>query len=206
MMSNCVDNSQKKLIIIGASGHGQVVADIALLNGYKDIVFCDDNPSLTECMGFPIVGRTEDAVKMDGDKIVAIGDPEVRERLQERINAVTLIHPNAVIGVTVTMGAGCVVMAGGIINPNTTIGKGVIINTSASVDHDCVIGDYAHIAVGAHVCGSVSIGKRTWIGAGATVRNNINICNDCMIGTGAAVVNDIDTPGTYVGVPAKKIK
>ena len=196
----------RKLIIIGASGHGKVVADIALLNGYNDIVFCDDNTSFTECMGFPIVGRTEDAIDMDGDKIVAIGNPQVRERLQDKINAVTLIHPDATIGINVALGAGCVVMAGGIINPNTTIGKGVIINTSASVDHDCVIGDYAHIAVGAHVCGSVRVGKRTWIGAGATVRNNTNICDDCIIGVGAAVVDDIDNPGTYVGVPAKKIK
>ncbi len=196
----------KKLIIIGASGHGKVVADIALLNGYKNIVFCDDNPSLTECMGFPVVGRTEDAIGMDGDKIVAIGDPQVRERLQDKIDAVTLIHPDATIGINVTLGAGCVVMAGGIINPNTIIGKGVIINTSASVDHDCVVGDYAHIAVGAHVCGSVRVGKRTWVGAGATVKNNLNICDDCIIGVGAAVVSNIDNSGTYVGVPAKKIK
>lgn len=29
----------KKLTIIGASGHGKVVADIAKLNGYDEIVF-----------------------------------------------------------------------------------------------------------------------------------------------------------------------
>ena len=28
-----------RLIVIGASGHGKVVADIAVLNGYEDIVF-----------------------------------------------------------------------------------------------------------------------------------------------------------------------
>ena len=31
-----------RLIIIGASGHGKVVADIAKLNGYTNIAFLDD--------------------------------------------------------------------------------------------------------------------------------------------------------------------
>lgn len=31
-----------KLIIIGASGDGKVVADIAIKNGYTDIAFLDD--------------------------------------------------------------------------------------------------------------------------------------------------------------------
>ena len=39
----------KRLAIIGASGHGKVVADIAKKNGYKEIVFLDDDESRTEC-------------------------------------------------------------------------------------------------------------------------------------------------------------
>ena len=35
-----------RLIIIGASGHGKVIADMALQNGYKDIVFLDDDEGL----------------------------------------------------------------------------------------------------------------------------------------------------------------
>ncbi len=197
---------EKKLIIVGASGHGKVVADIAVLNGYKDIVFLDDDESKRECTGFPIVGRTLEAVDMSGDKIVAVGNPNNREKLQSNLKTVSLIHPSAIIGRNVEIGEGTVVMAGAIINPETKIGKGCIINTSSSVDHDCVIGDYVHVAVGAHVCGTVQIGNRTWIGAGATVSNNINICDDVTIGAGAVVVKDIKEPGTYVGVPAKKIK
>ena len=39
----------KRLLIIGASGHGKVVADIARLNGYQEIVFLDDNPEVRRC-------------------------------------------------------------------------------------------------------------------------------------------------------------
>ena len=193
---------QKRLIVIGASGQGKVVADIALLNGYSDIVFLDDDESIKECAGFPVIGKTADAVNLSGDKIVAIGNAEVRERIQNEIATVTLIHPDAVIGREVSIGEGTVVMAGTVINHAAQIGKGCIINTSSSVDHDCRIGDFAHVAVGAHICGTVDIGKKSWIGAGSTVVNNISICDDVLIGAGAVVVKDIIQKGTYVGVPA----
>lgn len=195
----------KKLIIIGASGHGKVIADIAVKNGYEDIVFLDDDESLKECAGFPVIGKTCEAKEMDDDKIVAIGNPKTRERILEEVSEViTLIHPDAVISRRVKIGEGSVIMAGAVINTDVVIGKGCIINTGASVDHDCRIGDFAHISVGAHVAGTCEIGKKTWIGAGATVSNNVNICGDCMIGAGAVVIKDIDKPGTYVGVPARE--
>lgn len=195
----------KRLVIIGASGHGKVIADIAVKNGYEDIVFLDDNESLTECAGFPVVGKTCKASKIDGDKIIAIGNVKIRERIQSTIKTVSLVHPNAVISRRVEIGEGSVVMAGAVINSDAVIGKGCIINTGASVDHDCVIGDFAHVSVGAHVAGTCHIGERTWIGAGATVSNNVNICSDCMVGAGTVVIKDINKPGTYVGVPAKEI-
>lgn len=196
----------KKLIIIGASGHGKVIADIAVRNGYEDIVFLDDDENVRECAGFPVIGKTVEAKEMDGDKIVAIGNPKTRERILEEVSEViTLIHPDAVISRRVEIGEGSVIMAGAVINTDVVIGKGCIINTGASVDHDCRIGDFAHISVGAHVAGTCEIGKKTWIGAGATVSNNVNICGDCMIGAGAVVIKDIDKPGTYVGVPAREI-
>lgn len=191
-----------RLIIIGASGHGKVIADIAVKNGYSDIVFLDDNDALNECAGYPVIGKTTESEKLEGDKIVAIGNAKIRERIQSRINVVSLIHPSAVIGSRVEIGSGTVVMAGAIINADAKIGKGCIINTAASVDHDCKVGDYSHIAVGAHLCGTVAVGDETWIGAGAIVINNVSICSNCMIGAGAVVIKDITEPGTYIGVPA----
>ena len=196
----------KKLIIIGASGHGKVIADIAVKNGYEDIVFLDDNEEKKECAGFPVVGKTNLAATMDGDKIVAIGNAEIRERIQNEIETIVLIHPNASISRRVKIGEGTVIMAGAVINSDTVIGKGCIINTCASVDHDCNIGDYCHIAVGAHVAGTVRIGKGTWVGAGATIINNVDICGNTMVGIGSAVIKSINDPGTYLGVPVRRIK
>ncbi len=198
-----------KLAIIGASGHGKVVADIARKNGYREIVFLDDAESVHECGGYLVIGNSSQVGQIDADIIVGIGNADIRKRIQESVpkeKLVTLIHPHAVIAEDVVIGAGTVVMAGAVINPGVRIGKGCIINTCSSVDHDCKVGDYAHIAVGSHLCGTVTVGAGTWIGAGATVSNNVSICSDCMIGAGAVIVNDIKESGIYVGVPVKRIK
>ena len=199
----------KKLIIIGASGHGKVISDIARLNGYSDIVFLDDNAAITTCGDYPVVGESALFETLDGDVVVGIGNARIRKQIQEMIpdsRIATLIHPNAVIGSRVEFGRGTVVMAGAVINCGSVIGKGCIVNTCASVDHDCVVGNYVHVAVGSHLCGTVSVGENTWIGAGGTVSNNVSICADCMIGAGAVVVRDISEAGTYAGVPVRKIR
>lgn len=200
----------KKLAIIGASGHGKVIADIAVKNEYKEIVFLDDNPKVQECAGFRVVGTLEDIDKYpDYDVIVAIGNASIRKKIHKKVGEdrlTTLIHPHSVISRRVTIGKGTVVMAGAIVNSDTKIGEGCIINTGASVDHDCSIGDFVHVSVGAHVAGTVTVGNGTWVGAGATVSNNIEICEVCMIGAGALVIKNIKENGTYIGVPVKKMK
>lgn len=197
-----------RLIIIGASGHGKVVADIAKLNGYTHIAFLDDDESIKDCAGYPVLGVVDCADSLEGALFVAIGQANVRKRLMDRYrerNFPVLIHPNAVVADSVEMGEGSVVMAGAVVNPYSVIGKGSIINTSASVDHDCALGDFVHVSVGAHLCGNVWVDEGTWIGAGAVVSNNVAVCSGCMIGAGAVVVKDVLLSGTYVGVPARRV-
>lgn len=201
----------RRIVIVGASGNGKVIADIAKRNGYADIVFLDDNELRKECNGYPVVGTSKDADRYaDCDFIVAIGNARIRQEIQTRlaetgISFATLIHPNAVIGENVSFGEGTVVMAGAVINPCVKIGRGCIVNTCASVDHDCEIADFVHVSVGAHVAGTVKIGEGTWLGIGAVVSNNLNIASQCTIGAGAVVVKDITETGIYIGVPARKM-
>jgi len=199
--------SMKKLVILGAGGHGKVCADAAKKQGYETVLFLDDAPILGTA------GKVSEYVRYleDADFFVAIGNNTVRQKLTKELltqNArlATLIHPAAVVADSAAIGRGTVIMAGAVVNPYARLGEGVIVNTCASVDHDCVIGDYAHVAVGAHICGTVTVGARTWIGAGATVINNVSVCGDCLIGAGAVVIRDSEEAGTYVGVPAKRVK
>jgi len=206
-------NRTDKLIIIGASGHGKVVADIALkMNKWQRVVFLDDDESLKTSMGIEVIGKSNEAFKLlnDYDICVAIGNNTVREKLQIELESKgaslpALIHPNTVIGEQVNVGSGTVVMAGVVINCCTRIGKGCIINTGSTLDHDNIIGDFTHISPGVHLAGTVKVGQSTWIGIGSIVSNNVNIMSGCKIGAGAVVVKDIRDPGTYVGVPAMKV-
>ena len=195
-----------KITIIGASGHGKVVAEIASLCGYDQIEFLDDNESLSNCGDWPIVGKSIKAIEIENDLFIAIGNSSIRRKLTEKLKNktfVTLVHPSAVVSKNSIIGPGTVIMAGACINPDAIIGAGCIINTCSSIDHDCKIGDYSHISVGSHLCGTVIVGEDSWIGAGSTIINNISITSGCLIGAGAVVVNDINERGTYIGVPAK---
>jgi len=199
---------RNRLVIIGASGHGKVVAYIAGLNGYSDIVFLDNNPAIRECAGYPVLGPDTMTDELYGDVFVAVGNASVRKMLMEKYqhrSFPVLVHPSAVIAEGVNIGNGSVIMPGVIINPDVLIGKGCIMNTSSSVDHDCTVGEYCHISVGAHLAGTIVLGDNCWIGAGATVSNNISICSNVVIGAGAVVVEDVKAAGTYIGVPAKSV-
>lgn len=198
----------KNVVIIGCGGHGKVIADIVLRNQDHLVGFLDDNRKENGFIGFPVLGTINDYTSFpDSEFVIAIGNADVRERIENRLRGVsfyTAIHPDAVISeINTSIGEGTVVMANAVINSGSHIGKQCIINTAAVVEHDNIIEDFVHVSVGAKLAGTVHIGRKTWIGIGATVSNNISICSDCMIGAGTVVIHNIYTIGTYVGIPAE---
>ena len=200
---------KEDIVIVGAGGHSLVCAEIAKLVGYKNIIFLDDSPNAL----VDVSGTTENLpLFIDKyDIFVAIGDNSVRESFIKKIISLngtlaTLVHPKSVVSETAEIGVGTVVMAGTVINPKVVVGKGVIVNTCSSVDHNSHLKNYCHISVGAHLAGNVVIGERTFVGAGSTVINNIKIHSDTIIGAGAVVVSEIEEKGTFIGVPARRIK
>ncbi|NBJ70844.1 MULTISPECIES: acetyltransferase [Clostridia] len=205
---------KNKLLIIGASGHGKVLADIAKkMNQWKSIAFLDDDTSKKEVLDLEVIGTINEAFEHVHrySFIVGIGNNEIRKHIQEEINCengeiATLIHPSACIGEEVVIGIGTVIMANAVINSGTKIGNGCIINTAATVDHDNIINDYVHVSPGAHLAGNVQIGSESWLGIGSIVNNNISIIANTLIGAGGTVVKDIKKSGTYVGVPVRRLK
>lgn len=205
--------SARRIYIIGAGGHGQVVADIAKQNGYTEILFIDDRSDMLK--NYRIVGSTLNIDEIyqenpESDFFVAIGNNQVREQFfnllrSKNIKQPILIHPTAVIDSTVMIKEGTAIMANAVINANTVIGNGCIINTAATIDHDCMLGNFVHISPGVHVAGTVRIGDKTWVGIGSSIINNINICSEVIIGGGTTVIDNISNSGKYVGTPARRI-
>lgn len=200
-----------KLVIFGAGGHAKVVADIALKNGFELEGFLDDNASISSVMGYPVLGKIDDCVKFKESCVFAmgIGNNAVRKMIFEKYSDYeypTLIHPTVSQGIETKIGKGTVVMPMAVINACTEIGDFCVINSGAVVEHDCKIGNYTLVAPHATICGTVRIGEFVWMGAGSTVNQTINICDGVTVGSGTVVIKDITERGTYVGVPATKIK
>lgn len=202
----------KRLAILGASGHGKVVADIAECCSWQHIDFFDDAwPHINKNGVWPVLGDTEALLSKlsnyDG-VIVGIGNNLIRcEKMQTLKKAgaclVSIIHPAAVVSNYSVIGAGSVVMAGVVVNVDVTMGCGTILNTGCTVDHDCTLRNYVHVSPGVHLAGNVSIGNHSWVGIGASIRQGIKIGSNVMVGAGAAVVSDLPDGVTAVGVPAR---
>ena len=193
----------KKVVILGASGHAHVIADIVTACGDLVEAFLDDNTSIEGVSG----SISEYVNFKDCEFVIGIGNAEIRKKLSALpVKWYTAIHPSAVVSPKATIGEGTVVMPNAVINSGAIIGKHTIINTAAIIEHDNVIEDFVHVAVGAKLAGEVHVGKRTWVGIGASVVQCTKVCDDCMIGAGAIVVKDIKEAGTYVGVPAGIVK
>lgn len=202
----------KRLALLGASGHAKVVADIALLSGWGEVVFYDDAwPQCPTTGPWPVVGTTAqlmaDLTQYDG-VFVAIGDCATRlakQHILANAGAVlpTLVHPHAVVSRYAKLGAGTVVMAGAVINADAQIGMGCIVNTGSTVDHDCHLADGVHISPGANLAGTVSVGSCSWVGIGAVVRQGQTIGASVIVGAGSVVVSDVSSGQTVVGNPAR---
>ncbi|WP_028771780.1 acetyltransferase [Shewanella waksmanii] len=200
----------KKIAILGASGHGKVVAEIAELCGYHVTFYDDAWPTEKHLLDWEVVG--DSSLLIDGHSsydgvFVAIGNNTVRltkmERLKEAgIKLVSLVHPSAVVSLYAKVGVGSVIMANTVIGTNAILGEGTICNTACSVDHDCEIGDCVHISPGARLAGGVSVGDMTWIGIGASVIQQIIIGSNVVVGAGATVIRDVSDATTVVGSPA----
>jgi len=204
------------LLIIGAGGHGKVVAETAQAMGaWKDIAFMDDRyPELRETLSLPVLGRIDNIPEFKAsfsNIVVAVGDSNLRLSLirrfaNEGFHLPSLIHPAAWVGSSVEISEGGVVFAQAAVNADTHIGKGVIINTGATVDHDCVLGDGVHICPGVHLAGEVHVGAGSWIGIGASVIQQVQIGTNVTVAAGAVVTHDVENDITVAGVPARALK
>jgi sugar O-acyltransferase (sialic acid O-acetyltransferase NeuD family) len=205
-----------KLLIIGAGGHGVVVADAADTGGHwESIAFLDDAyPHRSRIEDWDIVGSTaalEVHASPDHRVVVAIGNAQVRMALLKKVilagyKLATVVHQRAHVSRLAAVGGGSVLMANAVVNARAKVGIGSIVNTGATVDHDCLISRGVHIAPGAHLAADVRVGEQSWIGAGASVKEQIRIGNNVTVGAGAAVVNDIPDGSVVVGVPARPIE
>lgn len=204
-----------RLLIVGAGGHGVVVADAAVATQeWAEIVFYDDNfPEPARMESWHVLGTSRPLADVGREfdaALVAIGNNQQRLHLvstleRAAIPLATIIHPRAVVSDLSEVGAGGMLLANSVVNARARIGKACIINTGAVIEHDCRIGNGVHVAPGATLAASVTVGDASWIGAGATVKEGTIIGTGVTVGLGAAVIGDLEANSVVAGVPAKSI-
>jgi sugar O-acyltransferase (sialic acid O-acetyltransferase NeuD family) len=207
-----------RVLLIGAGGHAQVVADIVLEMAragarVSAIGFLDDAPDLRgRCLlGLPVLGTISAIRHVPHDAVVvAIGDNRTRSKITLNLSAqgetfLSAVHPRAVLGSDVRVGLGTMICAGVVVNVAARIGDGVILNTGCTVDHHCTVGSYCHIAPGAHLGGDVLVEEGAFVGIGSSVIPGRRIGRWAILGGGAAVVRDVPDGEKVVGVPARPI-
>jgi sugar O-acyltransferase (sialic acid O-acetyltransferase NeuD family) len=204
-----------KLLIMGAGGHGRVVADAAesTTDSWSEIVFLDDRyPELTSAGAWRVLGKFGELRRLADQYracVVAVGDAALRVRLLQSAAEVGLmlppiVHLHASVSPYASLAPGCVVAAGAVVGVGATLARGCIVNTGATVDHDCRLSEGVHVCPGAHLAGNVELGARTWFGIGAVARQGVRIGADVTVGAGAVCLQSIPDGVTVSGVPARE--
>lgn len=205
----------KRLIIVGAGGHGKVVADAAVqMEQWDSIEFVDLlYPEIKKIGPWNVVSKNLEELDSPSEAkfIVAVGDNKLRfklfcEALDLGFEPAVIIHPKAYVSPFASIGDGGVVFANAVVNVGADLGVCSIINTAATIDHDCILGKSIHVSPGAHLAGEVEVGDFSWVGTGAVSKQQITIGKYVTVGAGASVVSNVNDYSVVIGVPAKPVE
>lgn len=207
-----------EIVVIGGGGHAKVLVSLLKQLGWEILGYTDEQDR-----GFILgIARLGDDSVLPGvlsmhrrcSAVIGLGKIDVsaaRVELQRDLRTLgfglpVIVSPRAVLNEEVELGAGTAVFDGAVVNTGTVTGGLCILNTNSTVEHDCRLGDNVHVAPGAIVSGAAVVGDDCMIGAGATVIQEVTVCRGSLIGAGAVVIADIESPGVYVGNPARRIR
>lgn len=211
----------KKLVIVGAGDFGREVSWVAeRINAqtpvWELLGFVDDGAAVQgrTVDGYPVLGPVSwlEAVTEELYVVCSIGTGRVRKQVMERVLAnphlrpAALIDPAAIVGRNAQVGPGCVVCAGTVLAISSRLEAHTIVNLNCTVGHDTVLEPYCTVHPGSNLSGRVHVGACTDIGTGTKIIQGLAVCPGCTLGAGTVVVRDITEPGTYAGVPARRIK
>lgn len=204
----------KKVILVGYSGHGLVIAEAAYeteLNivGYVDVEEKKNNPFNLEFLGSEYTLK-KDFFNEPYEFILGIGDIYLRKKIADSIFSkggkfFKIVHSSSSISKSATLGNGSFVSRNVAINTFASIGENCIINTGSIIEHECLLGDNVHIAPGAVLAGGVIVGDNSFIGANAVIKQGLNIGKNVVIGAGTVIIKDVKDNKIIVGNPGKEI-
>ena len=165
-----------RLLILGAGGYGQTVADVARQSGrYGQICFLDDGKT-----GPDILGPCSEYLNFaDGSTQMypAFGNNTGRLAWLDRLAQAgiptmpALVHGTAYVSPTAQLEEGTVVLPKAVVNTDCMVKRGCIVNCGAILDHGCMLEPGVHLGPGAIVKAENRMAACTKVEAGQMIQN-----------------------------------
>lgn len=211
---------KEKIVIIGGGDFAKKVIRLIEKTGKFDIIGYTDNTNKGDLFNVSYLGDDsvlKEVINKNKNCSAAFGIAgnmdllEKKEKIIKKLkvfgfNFPNLIAPSSIIDETVNKGEGCIVFDNAYIDFEVELGSYSVINLCATISHNTRIGDFVIISPETIIGGGSAIGSNTFIGINSTIRPYTQITHKCVIGAGAVVTKNCETPGVYVGNPARLIK
>lgn len=187
----------KKLLIVGAGGHGRCCLDVAR-ECYDYIAFLDDNninKIINDCKVIGYINDMKLYYPEYKDIVIAIGNNKLRKQLADKAaeigyNLISLISKKSTVSKYAVIDKGTVVFPNAVIEANVTIGKGCIITANTTINHDAVIEDYVLVYSNTVIRPNTLTGSYSRIGSNCTVAFGTRIKASSNIDDGTTISTD----------------
>ena len=121
-------------------------------------------------------------------------------------DCVTFIHETASVHEGAVIGKGSCVANFSTVMQGAVLGKHCFVETYCLISHNTTIGNNCMLHSGTMIAGKTNIGNNCMFNFRSGVMNKIDICDNVIVGAFSNVTKPIETPGVYVGSPARKLK
>ena len=206
-----------KIAIFGCSGFAKEVADIAIDQGFDEILFIIPDDAIKTSNN---IIHEKEITQLNESYVFAIGagEPKLREKIYNKfkeLSYINLIHSSATFGVAqlqrLELKIGLIICAGVRFTNSIEVGDFSVFNLNATVGHDAQIGKFVSCMPGCNISGNVMLSDSVYIGTGATVLQGktetqpMIVEENSIVGAGAVVTKLVKKNTTVVGSPARAI-
>lgn len=205
-----------ELFIVGAGGFGREMycwlQDLTeWARDWQFAGFLDDNMSALEGFDYDaeVVATASDFTPKKGQVFVCgIGNVEMKHKvcaplLNKGADFIRIIHPSAVLGANVHLGAGVVVCPGVKLSCDIKLGDMVMLNLNTTIGHDASVDAWSTLSPQSNINGGVRIGMQVFLGSNATILPGISIGNNAFVGAGSVVMREVKPGQRVFGNPAR---